>query len=113
MNIAADWVSIGTILGAGVVTVLARGSFIVLPPDTKVPGWLTRALKFVAAAVLPALILPDVLFRDLPPGEIVNVYRILAAVIAGVVAWRTRNLFATLGAGMVALWVIQWLARSF
>jgi len=112
MNIAADWVSVTTVIGAGVVTLLARGSFIVLPPHTKIPAWLTRALKFVAAAVLPALILPDVLFRELPAGDIVNIYRILAAVIAGVVAWRTRSLFATLGAGMLALWLIQWVARS-
>jgi len=110
MTLANDGMTILTILAASVVTVLARASFIMLPADTKVPTWLTRALKFVAAAVLPALILPDVLFRELPPGEIVNIARVIAATIAAIVAWRTRSIFATLGAGMVTLWCLKWLS---
>ena len=107
MTLATDWFSVMTIIGAGGVTLLARASFIVLPSDTLVPGWLNRALKFVGAAVLPALILPDVMFRELAAGESVNVYRIIAALIAGGVAWRTRNIFATLCAGMAALWLLK------
>ena len=107
MSIAADWYSVATIVGAGLVTVVARASFIVLPAHTVVPSWLNRALKFVAAAVLPALILPDVLFRDLGPEQVVNGYRILAAVCAAWVAWRTRSIFATLGAGMAVLWLLK------
>jgi branched-subunit amino acid transport protein len=110
MSIATDWVSVATILAAGAVTVLARASFIVLPADTNVPAWLTRALKYVAAAVLPALILPDVLFRELPPGELINSYRLIAAMIAALIAWRTKSIFATLGAGMATLWLLKWLA---
>ncbi len=108
MTISADWVSVTTIVAAGVVTVLARASFIVLPADLNVPGWMTRALKFVGAAVLPALILPDVLFRELQAGDSVNGIRIAAAVIAGLVAWRSKSIFATLGAGMAALWLLKW-----
>jgi len=107
MTLAADWLNVITIIGAGCVTLLARASFIVLPSDTPVPGWLNRALKFVGAAVLPALILPDVMFRELAAGESVNLYRIIAAVIAGLVAWRTRNIFATIGAGMAVLWLLK------
>ena len=107
MSIAADWVGVATVIGAGLVTVAARASFIVLPAKTRVPMWLNRALKFVGAAVLPALILPDVMFRDLGPGEFVNTYRIGAALVAAAVAWRTRNIFATLGAGMAVLWLLK------
>lgn len=110
MTLANDGMTLLTILAASAVTILARASFIVLPANTQVPTWLTRALKFVAAAVLPALILPDVLFRELPPGEIVNVARVVAATIAAMVAWQTRSIFATLGAGMVTLWCLKWLA---
>jgi branched-subunit amino acid transport protein len=109
MSVPVDWQSLATIIAAGAVTVAARASFIVLPRDTRVPLWFTRALKYVAAAVLPALILPDVLFRELQPGEMVNTYRVIAALVAGVVAWRTKDIFATLGAGMVVLWLLQWL----
>ncbi len=110
MSILADWTSVATIIAAGGVTLVARASFIVLPAGTRVPVWLTRALKYVAAAVLPALILPDVMFRELAAAESVNALRIGAALVAGVVAWRTRSIFATLGAGMVSLWLLKWLA---
>ena len=108
MSIAVDWVSISTVVAAGIVTLLARASFIVMPSEIRVPAWFTRALKFVGAAVLPALILPDVLFRELAVGESVNHARIVAAFIAAMVAWRTKNIFATLAAGMLALWALQW-----
>ncbi len=107
MSIAADWIGVITVVGAGAVTLLARASFIVLPADTPVPGWLTRGLKFVGAAVLPALILPDVLFRELAPGDVVNLYRIAAAFIAALVAWKTRSIFATIGTGMAVLWLLK------
>lgn len=109
MSIAADWVSVVTIVAAGVVTLMVRASFIVLPAETPVPAWLTRALKFVAAAVLPALIVPDVLFRELASDDWVNYFRVIAAMVAGLVAWRTKSIFATLIAGMLALWLLKWL----
>jgi len=31
----------------------------------------------------------------------------LAALLAAVVAWRTKNVVATIAAGMAALWVLQ------
>ncbi len=107
MSIAADWIGVITVLGAGVVTLLARASFIVLPADTPVPHWLTRGLKFVGAAVLPALILPDVLFREIAPGEVINLYRVIATFIAALIAFRTRSIFATIGTGMLVLWVLK------
>lgn len=100
-----DWV---TVICAGAVTLGVRASFIVLPADTKVPSWLMGSLKYVAAAVLPALIAPDVLFRDAPPGEWLNVYRIIAALIATVFALKTRSVFGTLIVGMVTLWLLKW-----
>ncbi len=101
----AGWV---TVVAAGAVTLAARASFIVMPPGTRVPAWLQRALKFVAAAVLPALVLPEVLFREVPSGEVVNICRIVAALLAMAVAWRTRNILATLCVGMATLWLLQW-----
>lgn len=96
------------VCAGGAVTLLARASFIVLPPETRVPKWVQRCLKYVAAAVLPALVLPDVLFRDVAAGQAVNTYRIIAALVAMLAAWQTRNIFATLGAGMATLWFLQY-----
>lgn len=108
MAISGDVYTWSIIGAAGAVTLLARASFIVLPADTRVPVWLQRSLKFVAAAVLPAIALPDVLFRDVPVGSTINTYRIIAALAAMLIAWKTRSIFATLGAGMIVLWLLQY-----
>ncbi len=109
MTITNDGVTVLTILACGVATLLLRASFVIWHARLSVPHWFTRSLKFVAAAVLPALVMPEVLFRGTPPGDIVNYYRIIAAMLALLVAWRTRHLFATLTAGMIVLWLLQWL----
>ena len=97
-----------TVIFAGLVTLCIRASFIVMPPDTEVPAWLTGSLKFVAAAVLPALIAPDVLFRDAAPGDIFNAYRIIAAIAAAAFALKTKNTLGTLVVGMAVLWLLMW-----
>ena len=80
-----------TVIFAGLVTLGIRASFIVLPRDTQVPSWLTGSLKYVAAAVLPALIAPDILFRDVAPGDMFNTARIVAALIAAAFALKTKK----------------------
>ncbi len=108
MTITNDGATVLTILACGVATLLLRASFVIWHSRLSVPHWFTRSLKFVAAAVLPALVVPEVLFRGTLPGDFVNYYRIIAAVLALLVAWRTRHLFATLTVGMIVLWVLQW-----
>jgi branched-subunit amino acid transport protein len=97
-----------TIIFCGLVTLAVRASFIVMPPDTQVPVWLRSGLKYVAAAVLPALIAPDVLYRELAPGQVINVYRIVAVLVAMLVAYKTRSTLGTLAAGMTVLWLLKW-----
>ena len=99
-----------TVIACGLVTIAVRASFIVLPPETQVPNWLVGSLKYVAAAVLPALIVPDVLFRDLAPDDAVNAYRIIAATLAAAVALKTKHILGTMATGMVALWLLKWWA---
>jgi len=65
----------------------------------------------VPAAVLSAIIAPELLM----PGGTFNLSlgneRLLAGLVAVLVAWRTRNVLLTVGVGMGVLWVLQWLAR--
>ena len=96
------------VVSAGLVTFAVRASFILLPPDTDVPRWLTGSLKYVAAAVLPALLTPDVLFRDAAAGDVLNVYRIIAAIVAAAFAIKTRSTIGTMLTGMAVLWILKW-----
>lgn len=92
---------------AGLLTFGIRLSFIALLGKVELPPVLTRALRFVPPAVLSAIILPEVLVRDgaldLRTGNV----RIVAGVLAAVVAWRTRNVVLTIAVGMAVLWTAQ------
>ena len=95
------------IIGMGIVTFATRASFIFLPPHTRIPQGLQRSLKYVAAAVLPALIVPDVLFHGSPGNLPFDAFRLVAALIATLVACRTQNMLTTIAAGMAALILLK------
>ena len=93
-------------VGMGVVTFAIRLSMIVLLGRVDVPALVQRALRFVPPAVFSAIILPELLRPagrlDLSWGNA----RLLAGVLAAVVAWRTRNVLLSIAVGMAALWAL-------
>ncbi|CAN5886677.1 AzlD domain-containing protein [soil metagenome] len=96
-----------TILGMGVITFGLRYSFIALSGRLELPPTLRRALRFVPAAVLSALVLPALVY---PGGELflsLSNDRLVAGLIALVVAWKSKSILLTLVVGMVALWLLQ------
>jgi branched-subunit amino acid transport protein len=92
---------------AGLVTFATRLSFIALLGRVEVPPLLTRALRFVPAAVLSAIIVPELAVRDGVPDLSAGNPRLLAGLLAAAVAWRTRSVVVTIAAGMAALWALQ------
>jgi branched-subunit amino acid transport protein len=95
------------IIGMGLVTFGIRLVPIVLLGRFEIPELMQRALRFVPPAVLTAIIVPELLYRnDQIDVSLTNV-RLLAGLIAIVVAWRTKNALITIGVGMIALWVLQ------
>jgi branched-subunit amino acid transport protein len=96
------------ILVVGALNFLSRLSFIALFARRHMPAWMARTLKYVPAAMLTALIVPMILTGPPATGLAMHANpRVLAALIAGVVAWVTGSTLATLVAGMGALWVLQ------
>ncbi len=92
---------------AGVLTFLTRLSFIALLGRFELPPLAARALRFVPPAVLSAIVLPELVLRG---GELQLGWRnprLLAGLVAALVAWRTRNVFLTIAVGMAALWGLQ------
>jgi len=95
------------IVAVGALNYLSRVSFIAFFTNREMPPLLARALKFVPAAMLTALLLPMVLTPS-AAGTLAGVNpRIPAAVVAAVVAYFTRSTLKTLGTGMVSLWVLE------
>jgi len=89
------------LFGMAAVTYLLRASFLLLPPEVETPPLLRRALRYVPAAVLTAIWVPEVFAT----GD----ERLLAGVVAMAAAWRWRGTFATIVAGLLALHFFQWL----
>ena len=91
---------------AGIGTFAMRASFLVFAHRlADVPPGVQRLLRQIppaalAAIVVPALVRPEGAIDLLQP-------RLLAGVVAGLVAWRTRNIALTLAAGIGIVMVIE------
>lgn len=99
-------------VAAGVGTYALRLSFVALLGRVEeVPPRVVGVLRFVPSAVLAALAGSAVVSVTIDPTVGVDADRaeVVAAVIAGLVAWRTESVLATIGVGMAALWSVQWL----
>jgi branched-subunit amino acid transport protein len=95
------------IFAVGLLNYLSRLSFIAVFARRSMPPLLGRALKYVPAAMLTALILPMV-FADPAAGNAMNANpKVAAALIAGAVAFFSRSMLLTMGTGMAALWLVQ------
>jgi branched-subunit amino acid transport protein len=97
----------GIILAMGVVTYALRLSFLLIFGRRQVPTSVQQTLRFVPAAVLAALVCPALVYRDGTLDVSLGNARLLAGVLAAVVAWRTRNVLLTTGVGMGVLWIVQ------
>ncbi len=100
-----------TLLVIGLLTYAIRLSFILFFSKMEVPSLLLRAFRFVPVAVLSAIIMPALL---LPKGVLafsLDNARLFAGIIAIGVAWKTKNVLATLIIGMGALYLLQFLLK--
>ena len=95
------------IVGMGIVTYAIRLSPILLLGRVNVSPLVQRALRFVPPAVLSALIFPELLLPGGMPMFSFGNPRLLAGVLAGVVAWKSKNVLLAIAVGMVAMWVLQ------
>ena len=95
------------IAGAAAVTFVLRVSFIALLGRTGMPLSVERALRFVPAAVLTAFVIPLLIYENGAMQVSLGNERLLAGLIAALIAWRSGSVLFTLGGGMAALWVLQ------
>ncbi len=95
----------------GIGTFLIRFSFIWFFGRAAVRPGIQRALRFVPAAVLSALILPSFALSEQVGFSFAN-HRMWAGLVAAVIAWRSRNILLTISVGMGALWLCSLLWPS-
>lgn len=103
MNSLSIWL---LFIGLAMGTFALRYSFIYLFGKMDMPNWLRRALRFVPASVLAALVFPALTYPygtlDLSLGNV----HLLAGLGGALVAWRTKNVLWTIVVGMVLFWVM-------
>jgi branched-subunit amino acid transport protein len=95
------------VAGAGAVTFALRLSFIALLGRIEIPPLLSRALRFVPAAVFTAVVIPLLFYVDGVAEVSLGNERLLAGLVAVLIAWRTRSVPLTLVGGMAMLWTLQ------
>lgn len=100
---------LATIAVVGLITFAIRVSFIALFGRLDdIPAGLERALRYVPAAVLGALVVPALVTLE-PAAGGREFDKLLAGAVAAGVAWRTEDVLATMVAGMGTLWVVRFL----
>ncbi|NIE74386.1 AzlD domain-containing protein [Pantoea sp. Ap-967] len=104
MTDMSQWI---TFVLVGLGTFAIRLSFIEFYGALRIPPLLRRALVYVPASVLAALVLPAVMFQSGQAAIDWSNPQIPAAVVAGLVAWRTRSTLLTLAVGMGVLWGLR------
>lgn len=104
MSVLSIWL---LFLAIGLGTFTLRFLFIYLFGKIEMPEWLRRALRFVPAAALAALVFPALTH---PAGQLdvsLNNFRLIAGLGGAVVAWRSKNVLLTILIGMALLWLLE------
>ena len=104
MNGVSVWL---IFIGAAIGTFSLRYSFIYLFGKVDVPVWLQKALRFVPASVLAALVFPALLYPNGSFDLSLNNIHLLAGIGGGLVAWKTKNVLWTIIVGMILFWALK------
>ena len=96
-----------TMLIVGVLTFGIRLSFILILDRWETPPLLKRSLRFVPVAVLTAIIVPELIMRGGKPDITFANLRLIAGIVAILVAWKTKSIIWTIIAGMGVLLALQ------
>jgi branched-subunit amino acid transport protein len=91
----------------GLITFGMRFSLIYLFGRFEVPKTIQKALHYVPPAVLSAIIFPELFLRNGTLDLTLENTRLMAGVVAILVAWFSKNTLVTILAGMLALFLLK------
>ncbi|MGH2583002.1 MAG: AzlD domain-containing protein [Anaerolineales bacterium] len=91
------------ILGMALATMATRIPVLLLLSRVRMSEGIFRALRYVPASVLSAIILPFVLLRENQLWVAADNAPLIASLAAVAVAWRRRNLLLTIVVGMALM----------
>ncbi|AEE91744.1 AzlD domain-containing protein [Tepidanaerobacter acetatoxydans] len=88
------------VIAMGIVTYLPRMLPATLLSNRKIPEFFIKFLRFVPAAVLSALFFPGVIMAENKLNITFSNPLLLASLLTFPIAYKTRNMFATVLSGM-------------
>jgi len=91
----------------GLLTFGMRYSFIYLLGRFEFPDTMRRALRYVPLAVLSAIVAPELMIRSGQIDLSLTNFRLIAGIVAVLVARKTKNTLLTILTGMLALLLLE------
>ena len=99
----SDW---ALIIYCGLITFFTRFSMIALLKKEMFNDKIREVLSYVPSAIFPAIIFPAIFLDSFGTIQLEDNPKILAAIIAMCVGIFTRNIIATIFAGLASYWAI-------
>ena len=103
------WLSI---IIAGVLTYLTRMTMIVLVRRDMLGAKIKAVLEYVPSAVFPAIIFPAIFINDFGSFVEINDPKIFGAIVAVIVGYFSKNIIATILAGLLSYWFLIFIVFS-
>ena len=94
------------IIYCGLITYLTRFSMIALLKKEMFNDRIREVLSFVPSAIFPAIIFPAIFLDNSGLLQFENNPKILASIIAVIVGMLSKNIIATIIAGLAAYWFL-------
>ena len=94
------------IIYAGIITFVTRFSMIFLLKKDILNNRAKKILSFVPAAIFPAIIFPPIFLDNAGILDLQSNPKILATIFAIIVGFFSKNIIATIFAGLISYWFL-------
>ncbi len=95
-----------SIIIAGILTYITRMTMIALVSRDMLGDKIKSVLEYVPSAVFPAIIFPAVFIDDYGTFVEMNDPKIFGAIVAIIVGYFSKNIIATIVAGLISYWLL-------
>ena len=103
------WLSI---IIAGILTYFTRMTMIALVSREMLGDKIKAVLEYVPSAVFPAIIFPAIFINDFGSFVEINDPKIFGAIVAVIVGYFSKNIIATILAGLLSYWFLIFIVFS-
>ena len=95
-----------SIIFAGILTYFTRMTMIALISRDMLGYKIKAVLEYVPSAVFPAIIFPGIFINDYGTFIEINDPKLYGALVAIVVGYLSKNIIATISAGLISYWFL-------